>query len=83
YSSLYVLLLLLLKMTFCLLFRMYLSFHSIIYVSFCLLCNGLMYVDGGHVKDKDREKRSFEALLAAVFKADSYKKAANSNTAIP
>ncbi|WP_236870548.1 hypothetical protein, partial [Candidatus Bandiella numerosa] len=29
------------KMTFCLLFRMYLSFHSIIYVSFCLLCNGL------------------------------------------
>ena len=42
-----------------------------------------MYVDGGHVKDKDREKRSFEALLAAVFKADSYKKAANSNTAIP
>ena len=42
-----------------------------------------MYVDGGHVKDKDREKKSFEALLAAVFKADSYKKAANSNTAIP
>lgn len=42
-----------------------------------------MYVDGGHVKDKDREKRSFEALLAAVFKADSYKKSVNSNTAIP
>ena len=41
-----------------------------------------MYVDGGHVKDKDREKRSFEALLAAVFKADS-KKATNSNAAIP
>lgn len=42
-----------------------------------------MYVDGGYVKDKDREKRSFGVLLAAVFKEDLYKKAANSNTAIP
>ncbi|WP_236870563.1 hypothetical protein, partial [Candidatus Bandiella numerosa] len=31
-----------LTVPFCLLFRMYLSFHSIIYVSFCLLCNGLL-----------------------------------------
>ena len=27
-----------------------------------------MQVDGGHVKDKDKKKRSFEALIAAVFK---------------
>ena len=41
-----------------------------------------MYVDGGHVKNKDRKKRSFEALLAAVFKEDSYCESIKKNIAI-
>ena len=33
-----------------------------------------LHVDGGHIKDKDREKRSFEAMVATVFKPESYRK---------
>lgn len=31
-----------------------------------------LHVDGGHIKDKGREKRSFEAMIATVFKPESY-----------
>jgi hypothetical protein len=30
-----------------------------------------MHVDGGHIKDKDRDKRSFEAMIVKVFKPES------------
>lgn len=33
-----------------------------------------LHVDGGHIKDKDRDKRSFEAMVTAVFKPESYRK---------
>lgn len=33
-----------------------------------------LHVDGGHIKDKNREKRSFEAMVSAVFKPESYRK---------
>jgi hypothetical protein len=33
-----------------------------------------LHVDGGHIKDKDRDKRSFEAMVATVFKPESYRK---------
>ena len=33
-----------------------------------------LHVDGGHIKDKNREKRSFEAMVSTVFKPESYRK---------
>lgn len=32
-----------------------------------------LHVDGGHIKDKNREKRSFEAMISTVFKPESYR----------
>lgn len=41
-----------------------------------------MQVDGGHVKDKDKKKRSFEALIAAVFKESSHQESIKKNIPI-
>jgi len=39
-------------------------------------------VDGGHIKDKDRDKRSFEAMVATVFKPESYCKIQDKSSVI-
>jgi hypothetical protein len=33
-----------------------------------------LHVDGGHIKDKKKKKRSFEAMVATIFKHQSYRK---------
>ena len=33
-----------------------------------------LHVDGGHIKNKEKRKRSFEAMVATVFKPESYRK---------
>lgn len=32
-----------------------------------------LHVDGGHVKDKNKKKRSFEAMISTTFKPESYR----------
>ncbi len=38
-----------------------------------------LHVDGGHIKDKNRAKRSFEAMVACIFKPESYYKINDNN----
>ena len=33
-----------------------------------------LHVDGGHIRDKLQDKRSFEAIISTVFKPESYRK---------
>jgi hypothetical protein len=33
-----------------------------------------LHVDGGHIRDKLQDKRSFEAMISTVFKPESYRK---------
>ena len=33
-----------------------------------------LHVDGGHIRDKTQDKRSFEAMISTVFKPESYRK---------
>ena len=36
--------------------------------------NLYLHVDGGHIRDKKQDKRSFEAIITTVFKPESYRK---------
>ena len=33
-----------------------------------------LHVDGVHIRDQNKEKRSFEVMISTVFKSESYRK---------
>lgn len=41
-----------------------------------------LHVDGGHIRDKIQDKRSFEAMISTVFKPESYRKISDDKTII-
>jgi hypothetical protein len=41
-----------------------------------------LHVDGGHIKDKDNNKRSFEAMVATIYKPESYRNISDKRRAI-
>lgn len=41
-----------------------------------------IHVDGGHIRDKDIEKRSFEAIVTTVFQPEAYHKISDNKTIV-
>ena len=41
-----------------------------------------VHVDGGHIRDKDTEKRSFEAMVSTVFQPEAYHKISDNKTIV-